>query len=112
MKTREKIPTEFLAIDASASLIAKEKFMIYRQTNKHFLLSKDKEVYMVGFGYGPKTEDHKSGFYCYWVWYQAKEPYGGIVNCELKNKYDAIDYYETCRQNAEETISAVLNPAE
>jgi hypothetical protein len=102
------IPADYQVIDASASLIAKEKFKITRQKNKHFVTHPNGEVYMIGFGFGQKTVDNPKGFYSYWVWYQDKEPYGAMVNCELKDKYDSIDYFQTCKQNAEATISEVL----
>lgn len=106
--TKETVPTDYQVIDASASLIAKEKFKITRQTNKHFITSPEGEVYMLGFGFGPKTIDNEKGFYFYWVWYQDKEPYGAMVNCVLKDKYDSIDYFQSGIQNAEATIAEVL----
>lgn len=114
MKTKEEVvnvPTDYQVIDASASLIAKEKFGIKRQKNKHFVTSPEGEVYMIAFGFGPKTPDNEKGFYCYWVWYQNKEPYGAMLNCELKDKYDSIDYFQSCIQNAEATIAEVLKNA-
>ena len=100
-------PEEYEKIDSSASLIAKEMFGIRRQVNKHFNLYRE-EVYMVAFGYGAKTELNPKGFYCYWTWFKNEQPYGGLMNCELKTKYDGIDYYQTAVQNAVETIDEVL----
>jgi hypothetical protein len=105
-----KTPTDYETIDASASLIAKEKFGIKSQKNKHFVVEpKSGEVYMIGFGFGHKTPDNLKGFYAYWVWARKGEPYGAMVNCILKDKYDAIDYFQSCIQNAEQTITTVLN---
>jgi len=100
--TSEYTPEEYQKIDAAASLIAKEKFGITKQKNKHFIL-KDGEVYMIGFGNGPKNDSNPKGFYAYWVWYK-ETPYGGLLNCELKDKFDSIDYFQACMQNAEATI--------
>lgn len=100
--------TELDTIDAAASLIAKEMFGITKQTNKHFTLHGD-EVYMVAFGIGPKNESNPKGTYVYWTWYKGDKPYGGLMICDLKTKYDAIDYYQTATQNAVDTINEVLN---
>lgn len=96
---------DYQKIDASASLIAKEKFGITKQKNKHFITEANtNEVYMIGFGNGPKTDTNPKGFYAYWVSYHKEEPIGALINCELKDKYDSIDYFMSCIENAEATI--------
>lgn len=103
-------PQEFEQINGSASLIAKEKFGITKNTNKHFVRHPKfpTEIYMIGFGNGTKSDENLKGFYSYWVWFH-KEPYGAMINCELKDKFDSIDYFQSCIQNAEDTIETVLN---
>lgn len=110
MSSPEIAPEEYRKIDAAASLIARENFGIRRQMNKHYVLHRG-EVYLVGFGFGQKTEGNPKGFYAYWVWYRDKVPYGAMVNCELKDRYDSIDYFQSCIQNAEASIDAVLGGA-
>jgi len=104
---------DFAKIDASASLIAKEKFNIKKQVNKHFLVEPSSgQVYMIAFGNGEKNETNPKGFYAYWVWYFNEEPYGGLINCVLTDRYDSIDYFVSCMGNAEETIKTVINAKE
>lgn len=106
---KEITPEEYQKIDASASIIAKEQFGIKKQKNKHFIKHPTHpEIYMVGFGDGAKNDNNEKGFYAYWVWYQDKKPYGGMINCVLKDKYDSIDYFMSCMQNAEATIDEVI----
>lgn len=113
MKTKETTPEEYQKIDASASLIAKENFGITKQKNKHFIKHPThNEIYMIGFGMGPKTDSNLKGMYAYWVWYKDHTPYGGMLNCELKDKFDAIDYFQSCLQNAEDTITEVMKKNE
>lgn len=107
--SKEYAPEDYQRIDASASLIAKEKFGIRRSRNKHFVVHQESgEIYMIGFGLGAKTDANPKGFYAYWVWYKGDEPYGGMLNCELKDRFDSIDYFQSCLQNAEATIAEVL----
>lgn len=110
MSSKEFTPQEYKTIDASASLIAKEQFGITKNKNKHFITHPKypEEIYMIGFGDGPKNESNTQGFYSYWVWYHDHKPYGGLLNCVLKDKYDAIDYYMSCTQNAEDSITEIL----
>jgi len=110
---KENIPEEYQKIDASASLIAKENYGIKKNRNKHILIHPQfpNEIYMIGFGDGEKTENNAKGFYAYWVWFH-KEPYGAQINCELKDKFDSIDYFQSCVQNAEATITEVLKQEE
>lgn len=103
---KENLPEDYQKIEASASLIAKEKFNIKKFSYKRFIL-KDEDIYMIGFGNGEKTESNPKGFYAFWVWYKDNEPYGGMLNCELKDKFDSIDYFQSCIQNAEDTIKAI-----
>lgn len=101
-----KLPPDFQQLDLSAALIVKENLKIEKQLNKHFNLFGE-EVYMIGFGEGVKSPENLKGMYVYWVWYKDT-PYAGMMNCKLSNKFDSIDYYEITKQNAEDSIKAVL----
>lgn len=106
MSKVSKVPKEFENIDISSALIAKENLLIKKELNKHFEMFGE-EVYVIGFGKGEENKDNPKGLYVYWVWYKGT-PYAGLMNCTLKDKYDAIDYYNVTKQNAEDTITEVL----
>ena len=108
--SKDITPEEYKTIDASASLVAKEMLGITKMRNKHFLThpTHPTEVYMIGFGDGAKTEGNEKGTYAIWVWYRDKTPYGASINCVLKDKFDSIDYFMSCIQNAEATINEVI----
>lgn len=102
-------PEEYQKIDSSACLIAKEQFGFKKLKNKHFIKHPlNNEIYMVAFGDGPKVDNNPKGFYACWVWYYDHKPYGGMINCELKDKFDSIDFFQACIQNAEATITQIL----
>lgn len=100
--------TEVKEVEVVAFKFAKEHFKITKNQQTYFLLHEG-EIYMIAFGTGEKTEANPKGKYCYWLWVHKEVPYGALLNCELKTKFDSIDFFESAKNNAEQTISKILH---